>query len=122
MHLQRTGGRLPGGEATIRTRLATAPGLTRAEGHWFAGLVEAEGHFSLRRNNGGENWCCAFALALRDDDSDVLADLQAQTGLGHLNHKPARGGSRPQVVWRIGSRTECLTLADLLEAYPLRGR
>jgi hypothetical protein len=61
-------------------------------------------------------------VALRDDDRDILVSYRNRLGLGHLTPIAARNGSRPQVVWKIGSKLECQLLAQLLDAHPLRAR
>jgi hypothetical protein len=98
------------------------PPLQPRDGHFLAGFIDAEGCFQITANNGGTSWRCGFTLALRDDDAELLVDLQRLTGLGHLTRAPARGTSMPQALWSIDSRREALQLAELLEQFPLRGR
>ena len=113
--------RKPGGEAAIRARIGAAPGVSPEEGHRLAGLLEAECHLSVVPNN-RDGWKCGCAVNLRDDDRQILIDVQACLGLGNLVAVRARNGSRPQVMWRIDSKVECAALVDLLDEYPLRGR
>jgi hypothetical protein len=115
-------GRIPGGEFAARARILAAPGMTSAEAHTWSGLLEAEAHFAVGPNNGGTTWSCSLKVALRDDDRDLLVALTETTGLGHLTEKPARAGSRPQVVWTASSKLECLVLAEILEDHPFLGR
>lgn len=98
------------------------PALSPRDGNFLAGFVEAEGSFQLRPNNGGASWACRFALAVRDDDAELLLELRDLTGLGNVSGIPARRTSKPQALWLIESRVECLRLAELLERFPLRGR
>src|SRR3954452_4254461 len=95
--------------------------LQAHDGHFLAGLIDAEGCFQLRAVNGGANWSCDLSLALRDDDAKLLVELHELTGLGTLKNVPARATSRPQVSWSIQRRPECQKLAGLLERFPLRG-
>jgi LAGLIDADG DNA endonuclease family protein len=113
--------RKPGGEAAIKARMAAAPGLSREDGHRLAGLLEAEGHLAVSPNN-RNGWRCYCAVALRDDDGQVLKHARDRLGLGHLAAIPARNGSRPQLQWTVESKIECAALVDLLDAHPLRGR
>src|SRR3954447_20445743 len=92
------------------------------DGHFLAGFIEAEGCFQITANNGGAAWACVFTLGLRDDDAELLVELHALTGLGHLRPKPAFGTSMPQILWTIQRRSDCLRLAEILEQFPLRGR
>jgi LAGLIDADG DNA endonuclease family protein len=97
------------------------PDLESADGHFLAGFIDAEGCFQIVANNGRQNWSCLFTLALRDDDAELLVDLQRLTGLGALTRQSARGTSRPQVLWSIQRHSECRRLAELLERFPSRG-
>jgi hypothetical protein len=96
--------------------------ISARDGHFLAGLIEAEACFQIRPNNGGANWACNFMLALRRDDAGLLSELHERTKLGAISAKPARANSKPQAVWAIHRRAECLRLAELLEEFPLRGR
>jgi hypothetical protein len=102
--------RRPGGEAAIRSRLAHSPGLNAAEAHALAGFLDAESHLALAPNNGCADWRCECAVAVRDDDRDILVSYRDKLGLGHVTPVAARNGSRPQVLWRIGSKLECQIL------------
>lgn len=70
--------------------------------------------------NDRTGWRCFCHL--RDDDRDTLIGFRELLGIGHLAAVPARRGSRPQVAWKITSKTECAVLAQILDAHPLRGR
>jgi hypothetical protein len=112
-----------GGEAAIRARVAASPGLSDTEAHTLAGLLDAESHLAIGpNNNGGSSWCCLCRVKLRDDDQDILLGYRDKLGLGHLVPVAARGGSRPQACWTIGSKLECRLLTEVLDAHPLRGR
>lgn len=117
----RTAGRLPGGDALIAARLDAAPGLSTEHSSALAGFFDAEGHFAVSAANGKAPTCFA-AIQLRDDDAEVLHEFQQATGCGHVSYVPARGASRPQARWRIGSKLECQALARTLSMYPLLGR
>jgi hypothetical protein len=114
--------RPPGGESLIRERLASITEITFECGHGLSGLLEAEGHLFIKPRSCGRSWACGLSVALRDDDADLLHDMERLTGLGRLGSTPARASSRPQVYWAIRSKLECLALAELLERYPMRGR
>ena len=111
-----------GGRAVVAARIAETPELTEVDGHALAGLLDAEGSFAIRRQNGGRNWLCSMSMALRDDDAGLIVKLRALTGLGTIRRKPARATSKPQAVWSVTSGLECLRLAEILERFPLRGR
>jgi hypothetical protein len=113
--------RRPGGEAEVLARIAAAPGLSTPEAHRLAGLLDGECSLAILPNN-SDGWRCACTVALREDDRDTLIDYQRQLGIGHLCTIPARAASRPQVLWAVSTKLECAHLAELLDAYPLRGR
>ncbi len=113
--------RLVGGETAIRQRIRSAPGLSTAQAHALAGLLDAESSLAISPNN-GNGWSCYCAINLRDDDRDILVDFRSKLGIGHLRPVSPRNGSRAQVCWTIGSKVECRLLVDLLDAHPLRGR
>jgi LAGLIDADG endonuclease len=115
-------GKAVGGNAVIERRIAAAQGLSAADGHAFAGLVDAEGCFQIRPNNGGRSWSCFMTLAVRLDDAGMLVDLCRVTGLGRIRMKAAQGSSRPQACWTVASKRECAELARLLRSFPLRAR
>jgi hypothetical protein len=111
-----------GGRSLAAARLAQAAPLDDADGHALAGMIDAEGSFAIVRNNQGRNWRCVMRMVLRRDDVRVLLGFQALTGLGTIFGVPGRGNSKPQAAWTVQSVGECLRLAELLEAFPLRGR
>src|SRR5215207_883513 len=98
------------------------PGLSHGEAHTLAGLLDGESHLAIAPNNGGAGWRCECSVNLRDDDREILVTYRDKLGLGHLTPVAARNGSRPQVLWKIGSKLECQVLTELLDAHPLRGR
>jgi hypothetical protein len=103
-------------------RLASAHGLSERDGHGLAGFIEAEGCFRITPNNRGTTWSCSFSLAQRDDEIDLLRDLQRVTGIGRLSRRAGQGNSHPQVTWSVASKRECSELGALLRRFPLRGR
>ena len=106
--------------ADDRASAAIAP--TAADGAWLAGFIDAEGSFSIDPNNGGANWQCGLAIALRDDDAGLLLDLQRSTGLGVVRPLSGRAGSKPQASWTIQAKRETVALACILRSHSLRGR
>jgi hypothetical protein len=111
-----------GGNAAIESRLRAAQGLSAFDAHALAGLIDGEGSFVIVPNNCGTTWRCYMALALRLDDVEVLRDLCRSTGLGRTSLKRAQRGSRPQALWNITSKRECMELTRLLRRFPLRAR
>lgn len=112
--------------AEIHRRLILGLGhlspIPAPDGHRLAGFLDAEGSFGIRPNNGGRTWQCPVSVSVRDDDTRLLSELRDLTGLGKLYSLEASGRSRPQTLWTIASKLECRRLAQILDAYPLRGR
>jgi LAGLIDADG endonuclease len=90
-------------------------------GHWLAGFIAGEGCFSITLNH-GSSWQCAFELKVRDDDGDIMYEIQSQLGLGKIYNLAERDTSRPQVTWRIGSLDECIRFIHVLDQFSLRAR
>jgi hypothetical protein len=63
-----------------------------------------------------------MTLALRLDDADVLRDLCRSTGLGRITLTRAQRGSRPQALWSITSKRECMQLTRVLRRFPRQAR
>ena len=63
-----------------------------------------------------------MALAVRDDDADILLDLCRRTALGRVRPVRPKGNSKPQVCWTIDSRLETQRLAEILRDVPPAGR
>lgn len=96
-------------------------------GHYFAGIADGEGHFSIRRQSKGKpGYACAFVLVMRDDDREFVEWLRDTTGLGAVYWHKARQKvghfSKPQVMWQVQNKADCCALADIFEEYPLRTR
>jgi hypothetical protein len=93
--------------------------LTASNGGFLAGLLAGDGSFSICEHNGGQSWVCRCRIALRSDDAPLLQQFQALTGLGSVYAMPARSTSKPQTVWRIQRRRECVCLASQLQGHPV---
>jgi LAGLIDADG endonuclease len=51
-------------------------------GDWLAGFIDGEGSFNISRHGG--NYQPRFSLKLRDDDSEILKEIQKFIGIGTL--------------------------------------
>lgn len=113
-------GRPRGGDAAVLARIRRAPGLSPSQYCALAGFFDAEGYFAISTT--GKTPRCSASISLRDDDAQVVYEFRQATGLGHVTAVPARGRSKPQVRWEIGTKHECRSLAAVFERYPLLGR
>ena len=86
---------------------------------FVAGLVAGEGSFTIHERNGGQSLCCAFALAQRADDVELLKSARDSVGCGKLYPVAATGTSKPQVTWTVASMADCRQLAAYLDNAPL---
>lgn len=95
-------------------------------GHYFAGIADGEGHFSIRKHHARSGYACAFILIMRDDDREFVEWLRDTTGLGVIYATKARQKighmSKPQVQWQVNTKSDCSALADIFERYPLHTR
>lgn len=103
-----------------------------AFGHWLAGFLDGEGCFMISHQSqrvGGAP-ICYMQLVLRADDAAILGEIQRRTGIGVFKARRldsysgtrSQGNTRPQAMWRVSSRTDCLALVRLLDRYPMRAK
>ncbi len=95
-------------------------GIDPGFGHWLAGFVAGEGCFAIHRNR--ETWELTFTIALRDDDADILYEIQDQLGCGKIYTAKQSGNSKPQAVWSVGNQEDQLHLIHVLDHFSLRAR
>ncbi len=107
--------------------------MDKAFGNWLAGFIDGEGCFSISvpdKIRTGKSVprrpSVRFDISVRMDDAAILREIHKRLGIGKIIVRPARYASmaagKPQIVWRVGKRAECLQLAELLEAHPLRAK
>lgn len=95
-------------------------------GHWFAGMVDGEGSFTIRLLHRDRSIYASveFHIKLRDDDAAILHEIKETLGIGRLySHKPASPNAGAQLlyqVYRIGDIIH--VLIPLFEEYPLRSK
>lgn len=94
--------------------------LDPAFGHWLAGLIDGEGSFGIQRS--GRYLYPRFVLGLRDDNGDVVEDIQLRLGLGRIYRAQPRGNRNPACVWTVASRADVEELVEILDEYPLRAK
>jgi hypothetical protein len=97
-----------------------------AFGHWLAGFADGEGCFSILHHKGREAYHCQFIIGLRDDDTAILREVHARTGLGYLRRREVCPSSvknaRAQTYWVVHRKTDCLALVEIFDRYPLRAK
>lgn len=97
--------------------------MTPEMGHHIAGFIDGEACFQLGRRKNG-SYFATFTIALRDDDEPWLREIrEACGGIGcFYRQHPASSIGRPQVVWQVTARRDCLALLAILDRYPLRSK
>lgn len=101
--------------------------------NWFVGFIEGEGCFSISisiRKEKLKNHVWAgiyprfiFALALVEDDKEILFDIKKRLGLGRINFKDRKnfiGNARNQYVFVIDSLKECKKLISYISCIKWR--
>jgi hypothetical protein len=103
--------------------------VDRDFGHWLAGFLDGEAHFYVTQRGQSGSWQCGLVVNLRADDRELLLLIKDQTGVGKIYYKPvtesgfrARPGARPQAQWAVDVKRDVLTLADILDDFPLRSK
>ncbi len=91
-----------------------------AFGHWLAGFIDGEGSFQIVAFRG--RFDCRFRVKLRDDDRAILEEIVKRTGIGRIKTDAGHGSSKPQAVWKVQNKAECLALVQLLDRYPVRAK
>lgn len=91
-------------------------------GHWLAGFIAGEGSFVVTKMSREFGYVCRLVVQVRDDDSAILEEIQARTGLGYLcPHKP-RGNINPGLTWNVSKKADVVALVDILDRFPLRAK
>jgi DNA modification methylase len=101
-----------------------APVIDPAFANWFAGFVDGEGCFHVHKKtvNGCETYDCQFSITLRDDDYDIIVEIQRQLGgIGTIASRSPNGSS-PQVRYCVSSQRDCLRLREVLSVFILRAK
>ncbi len=95
-------------------------------GFRLASLADGEGCFyigKLKNRHGNPAYNCAFFVKMRADDAPFLEHLSVMTGLGGIYEQgstTADGHDRkPQVCWKIQTKTDCLALTMIFDRYKL---
>lgn len=102
--------------------------MDEAFGHWLAGFVDGEGHFSLRWNQYGKSkkpvFKPSFRINLRWDDAHTLVEIQRVLGGNTYFAPPSRRpvNSKPQCNYVLSDKKGLLLLIETFRRYPLRSK
>jgi len=93
---------------------------------WFAGFAAGEGSFTIvKQTYGGArggNWRAQFAISLRDDDLEILLEIQEKLRMGTITRKAVSGGSNPCAQFTVCRIDDNIRLVEVFERYPLRAK
>ncbi len=92
--------------------------------NYMAGFIDGEGCFSVHKKNvnGYETFDCQFSITLREDDKDILLEMQRRmNGIGSFAIRNTVPGN-PQARYCISSKRDCMTLRTILDFFPLRAK
>jgi hypothetical protein len=88
----------------------------------IAGLIAAEGCFSIAKQTRGFGYQPDMSIRMRADDGRLLETLARRTKLGRTTAVPARRTSREQVDWSVFAKADCQRLVEILDGAPMLGR
>lgn len=104
-------------------------GISEADGHYIAGLVDGEGYFTIslkldsRTKRGGLIIGTSFGIALRADDDAILRWIHATLGCGHIRVAQGLNGRCPMVRYSVTDRESAHRIVvPLFERFPLRSK
>lgn len=90
--------------------------------HWFAGFVAGEAYFVIAPATESGYYYTCLRIKLRDDDLDVLLEIQDNLGIGTIHRRKPRGTSRPCAVWQVTNIVGCRRLVHIFDDHPLRAK
>jgi hypothetical protein len=109
------------GSSTVRHRSLVVPDF----GWWFSGFFDGEGSFILHGERRGATvqYVAKIQVMLRDDDAEVLDEIQRRLGCGRVYRNTRRALANPHALFRVGKVQELAEIiVPLFETYPLRSK
>lgn len=95
--------------------------VSKEDGQYFSGFCDGEACFAITK--AGSGYRCDFVVRMRADDADLVLHLRNDiVGAGSVRWQAARTRPNPTAQWTIGSKSGCQRVADILTAFPLRGK
>lgn len=90
---------------------------------WLAGFVAGEGCFYAGKSSNCRQVETRLEIHLRDDDLDILLEIQERLGMGTIYRLPRKKDSGyPQAAWSVARTTECRRLVDIFDVHPVRAK
>jgi hypothetical protein len=96
-------------------------GIDEYWGCWFAGFVDGEGCFSISSQAKG-GYRCSFLIKLRADDGPLLKKIRGRLGMGTISTAPRAEPDKPQLVYSVQRKKDCLLLCDFFERFLLQSK
>lgn len=93
--------------------------------NWFVGFADGEGCFVIAECHGRRQskHKPVFALALRDDDADIIFAIQEQFGFGTVQTRVFTSpGSHNGIGWNVGDKQGLMQLVQFFNKHPLRSK
>lgn len=99
---------------------------------WLAGFTDGEGNFSIKLHKGynrtATTYSCCFFISLREDDAEIIFEIQQQLGFGNINYRAIQTwessgrNNNPQITFSVTKLEDCLKLVAIFEEHPLRAK
>lgn len=90
--------------------------------NWLAGFIDGEGCFLIIKDPRSIQYVASFALRLRDDDMDIILEIQEKTRIGVVYRSAPVKTSRAMAIWYISRKSDAMCLVGILDSHPLRAR
>jgi hypothetical protein len=91
-------------------------------GNWLAGFTAGDGCFTIR-SQPPKYVKCFFTIRLRDDDFDILQEIQETLGIGKTRVLKKEKGKNRLALWEVCAIGDIVhVLIPLFEKYPIRAK
>lgn len=91
---------------------------------WLAGFVAGDGCFVIRPKTNSKQFQTGLQVQLRDDDLDILLEIQERLGMGVISRYQFKNSSqhKPTAGWSVFRIADTQKLVRIFERHPIRNK